>query len=335
MSALTLLQTAERNQKRWVAGALGIALLFHGAVVGALGLFHLHGLEIPNDHSNPTGPFTIKRIEVNPEVLKSDSADPTAKLPEPEPPKNPAEFNLDPSSVERALQAPLPKLSTPSVPEPDRVVASTDLSREQPFAEADSSKFTAEIAQVEPATANAGPAASSKLAQDVISNSEGLPHPGTSPSNLNTGEGSQNKVEGFANLSANFRASPTVSSLPDPVLLRLPADVLFDFNSAVLKPDAGAILNQAVGLITKVPAADVQIDGYSDSFGRQDYNTKLSEQRAKAVEAWLQQQVGQGQSKYNFRSQGHGSANYVVPPTGSIQAQQPNRRVELLIQATK
>ena len=146
MSALTLLQTAERNQKRWIAAALGLALLFHLAVVGALGLFHLRGLEIPNDHSSPTGPFTIKRIEVRPEALKSDSVDPTATLPQAEPPKNPAAFDLDPNSVEKALQSPLPKLSAPSVPEPDRVIAATDLNREQPFAESDTSKYTAEIA---------------------------------------------------------------------------------------------------------------------------------------------------------------------------------------------
>ena len=167
----------------------------------------------------------------------------------------------------------------------------------------------------------------------MISSSQGLPHPGSTPGTETTGDGSLNKVPGFASLAPGFRASPTISSLPDPVLLRLPSDVLFDFNSAVLKPEASSLLTQAVDLITKVPSADIQIDGYSDSFGRKDYNQTLSQQRAEAVQAWLQQRVAA--SGYTFRSQGHGSANYVVPATGSIEAQQPNRRVELLIQALK
>jgi outer membrane protein OmpA-like peptidoglycan-associated protein len=333
MPALTL-QSAERTQKRWLLGAIGIALLFHGGAAGVLGYYHLHGIEIPSDHTSPTGPFTVKRIEISPNALKSDQSDPTTKLPQPEPPRNPAEFNLDANLVEKALQAPLPKLSAPAVPEPDRVIASTDLGRDLPFTQSDSSKLTEEISKVQPSTAAAGPVASAQLAQDVISNSAGYPHPGATPGQTTTGDGALNQVPGFGNLASGFKpGNPAVSNLPDPVLLRLPSDVLFDFDSAVLKPQASALLSQAVGLITKYPSADVQIDGYSDSFGKPDYNLSLSQQRAQAVQAWLQDRVGQ--SAYKFRSTGHGSSDYVVPAGGSIDAQQPNRRVEILIQALK
>jgi len=86
-------------------------------------------------------------------------------------------------------------------------------------------------------------------------------------------------------------------------------------------------------MITKYPEADIHIDGYSDSFGKQDYNVTLSQQRAEAVQAWLQQRIAQ--AAYKFHSTGHGSTNYVVSASGSIDQQQPNRRVEILIQATK
>src|SRR5208282_2597662 len=107
--------------------------------------------------------------------------------------------------------------------------------------------------------------------------------------------------------------------------VRLASDVLFDFDSARLKPEAAPLLMQAVGLITKYPQANIQIDGYSDSFGRADYNLTLSQQRAEAVQAWLQDHADQG--SYKFRSQGHGSADYVISPQGTIDQQQPNRRV--------
>ena len=94
-----------------------------------------------------------------------------------------------------------------------------------------------------------------------------------------------------------------------------------------------ALLSQAVGLITKYPQADVHIDGYTDSFGKPDYNVTLSQQRAAAVQAWLRERIAQ--EAYKFHSQGHGSSDYVVSAQGSIEQQQPNRRVEILIQALK
>ena len=141
-------------------------------------------------------------------------------------------------------------------------------------------------------------------------------------------------LPGFAALTPSFKQTETaLANLPQPVLLRLPADVLFDFDSAQLKTAADPLLSQAIALITKYPQADVHIDGYSDSFGRADYNQALSQQRAQAVEAWLQQRITQ--NAYTFHSQGHGSSSYIVPATASIDEQQPNRRVEILIQAMK
>ena len=116
-------------------------------------------------------------------------------------------------------------------------------------------------------------------------------------------------------------------------MLRLPSDVLFDFDSAQLKPDAAALLGQAAAMIAKYPDASIQVDGYSDSFGRPDYDLSLSQQRAQAVQDWLQGHASSGSDK--FRSQGHGSADFVVSPQGSIDQQQPNRRVEIVIQALK
>jgi outer membrane protein OmpA-like peptidoglycan-associated protein len=220
------------------------------------------------------------------------------------------------------------------VPEPNKVIAATDLSQSLPFAESDTAKISAEISKVQPSAIGNGPMVSSKQAIDLISASAGPVQPGQASGAPVTGNGTAGKLPGFAELAPGFHTTPSnLSNLPEPVLLRLPSDVLFDFDSAQLKPDAGQLLSQAIGLITKYPQADIQIDGYSDSFGKPDYNLTLSQQRAEAVQEWLQQHVTQ--SGYKFRSQGHGSANYVVSTQGSIEQQQPNRRVEILIQALK
>jgi outer membrane protein OmpA-like peptidoglycan-associated protein len=323
----------ERLQKRWILGALGIALVIHLAVAWALGWYKLPGMEVPFNHSQPTGPFTVKRIEINPNLLKSQQDDPIARLPVAEPPKNPAQFNLDPNLVEKALQTPQLALAAPSVPEPNKVIAATDLSHGLPYAESDSAKISAEIARVEPA-ASGGPLISSKLAEQLISANAGPAQLGQPTGAAPTGNGASGKLPGFAELAPAFKATtPNLSNLPEPILLRLPSDVLFDFDSATLKPEADSLLSQAIGLITKYPEADVHIDGYSDSFGKPEYNLPLSQQRAASVQAWLQQRIAE--ATYKFHSQGHGSADYVVSDQGSIEQQQPNRRVEILIQALK
>ena len=324
---------AERLQKRWILGALGLALVIHVIVAGLLGWYKIPGLEVPSDHSPPTGPFTVRQIEINPDALKSPQEDPIKQLPVAEPPKNPAQFNLDPNQIERALQTPQPSLATPSVPEPSKVIAATDLTQAVPMVESDTAKISAEIAKVEPAASGA-PVTSSRLAQDIISSNTGLNQSGAPVGAPATGNGSAGKLPGFAELAPGFKApGAELSNLPEPVLLRLPSDVLFDFDSAQLKPDADPLLSQAVGLITKYPEADIHIDGYSDSIGKADYNETLSQQRAEAVQAWLQQRIAQ--ATYRFKAQGHGSTNFIVSASGSIDQQQPNRRVEILIQATK
>ena len=324
---------AERLQKRWILGALALALVIHVIVAGLLGWYKIPGLEVPSDHSPPTGPFTVRQIEINPDALKSPQEDPIKQLPVADPSKSPAQFNLDPNQIERAVQTPQPSLATPAVPEPGKVIAATDLTQAVPMVESDTAKISAEIAKVEPAASGA-PVTSSRLAQDIISSNTGLNQSGAPVGAPATGNGTAGKLPGFAELAPGFKApGAELSNLPEPVLLRLPSDVLFDFDSAQLKPDADPLLSQAVGLITKYPEADIHIDGYSDAFGKPDYNSTLSQQRAEAVQAWLQQRIAQ--ATYRFKAQGHGSTNFIVSASGSIDQQQPNRRVEILIQATK
>src|SRR5260221_10637070 len=197
----------ESANKRWILGALGIALLIHVVMAWALGWYKIPGLEVPFHHSRPTGPFTVKRIEINPDALKPRQDNPIARLPVAEPPKNPAQFNLDPNLVEKALQTPQPALATPSVPEPNRVIAATDLSQGLPLVESDSAKISAEIARVEPATSGS-PLASSKLAQELISSASGLAQQGAPTGAPPTGNGTTGKLPGFAELAPAFRATP-------------------------------------------------------------------------------------------------------------------------------
>ena len=73
---------------------------------------------------------------------------------------------------------------------------------------------------------------------------------------------------------------------PVPVSIDLKG-VNFDFDKATLRPDAVAILNEAVEILKRYPELHAEVAGHTDQCGKDDYNQKLSEKRAKAVYDYL------------------------------------------------
>ena len=69
------------------------------------------------------------------------------------------------------------------------------------------------------------------------------------------------------------------------------SDVLFDFNKYTLRPAAREKLAKISGIILSHPGLRLEVDGYTDSIGSDDYNLKLSDQRAGGVRDYL---IGQG-----------------------------------------
>lgn len=115
--------------------------------------------------------------------------------------------------------------------------------------------------------------------------------------------------------------------------IELPADILFDFDKADIRPNAAAALNQAADVIRKGAKGIIRIEGYTDSKGKPDYNKKLSERRSAAVKNWLVDREGLVVMK--FAVQGFGAVKPVAPnvkPDGSDDpdGRQRNRRVEIV-----
>ena len=59
--------------------------------------------------------------------------------------------------------------------------------------------------------------------------------------------------------------------------------VNFDFDKSTLRPDAIAILNEAVSILQRYPEMRVEVAGHTDLCGSDAYNQALSERRARAV----------------------------------------------------
>jgi outer membrane protein OmpA-like peptidoglycan-associated protein len=105
------------------------------------------------------------------------------------------------------------------------------------------------------------------------------------------------------------------------------SDVLFDFNKYTLKPEAREKLAKVSGILVAYPGLKVQVEGYTDSIGSDEYNLKLSEERADGVRDYL---VAQSVADQSVTAKGYGKSDPVADnSTDSGRAQ--NRRVELVV----
>jgi len=105
------------------------------------------------------------------------------------------------------------------------------------------------------------------------------------------------------------------------------SDVLFDFNKYTLKPEAREKLARVSGILLAYPGLKMQVEGYTDNIGTDDYNQRLSDQRAGAVRDYL---VTSGVTQEDISSQGFGKTRPIADnSTNSGRAQ--NRRVEMVV----
>jgi outer membrane protein OmpA-like peptidoglycan-associated protein len=105
------------------------------------------------------------------------------------------------------------------------------------------------------------------------------------------------------------------------------SDVLFDTARYTLKPGAREKLAKVSGIILGHPGLKIAVEGHTDSVGGDEYNMKLSENRAGAVRDFL---VGQGVSSAIVTSKGFGKT-MPVADNSSAAGRQQNRRVELVV----
>lgn len=105
------------------------------------------------------------------------------------------------------------------------------------------------------------------------------------------------------------------------------SDVLFDFNKYTLKPGAREKMAKVSGILLAYPGLKIEVEGHTDSIGSDEYNLKLSEQRASAVRDYLIQQAVPAQS---VSAVGLGKADPVASNDNAA-GRQRNRRVELVV----
>lgn len=123
--------------------------------------------------------------------------------------------------------------------------------------------------------------------------------------------------------------------LPPNVLIgkktMLPSDLLFEFNSSVLRESAKVGLMKLGLLMDRNPNLYCWIEGHTDLVGGDEFNLKLSIERAEAVKTYLVNSMKMDGSKIYTR--GFGRYEPIII-SGTQEEQGVNRRVEIRMRKT-
>lgn len=120
----------------------------------------------------------------------------------------------------------------------------------------------------------------------------------------------------------NLQASQT----PRGIVLTLD-DVLFDTGKAQLKSGAQRSIDQIAEFLNENPERRVQVEGFTDSQGTNDYNLELSQSRADAVAMAI---IQSGINAQRVRALGLGEG-FPVASNTDAGSRQLNRRVEIIV----
>ncbi len=111
----------------------------------------------------------------------------------------------------------------------------------------------------------------------------------------------------------------------------LAADVLFDFDKSVVKPEGQAKLNDLVDKLKTVNLEVIIAIGHTDGIGSVAYNQRLSVRRAEAVKKYL---VSKGIEPNRIYTEGKGKKQPVADNKTSA-GRAKNRRVEIEVVGTR
>jgi outer membrane protein OmpA-like peptidoglycan-associated protein len=321
--------------RHWILPAIALSFLFH---CGLLYIFDRKTLDRFSPSDTPRlvpRTFNISRVQIDQKLLEPDSKA-TQKPGKAEGDfgtiKNLTQFD---GSFEKDIQEfrATPEVSSPEVSQ----------LKEKPSVDTQSAQIAAAKAKAESAVAMDKEL--SEVRQQLLSDKPDMP---SRPklalgSNKNPGKtdnpdvadsttaGNSGVPIGFSNLDELLSGSGQLGNGTAPILM--PTDLLFDYDSATLRPGATASLQKLGRLIQRNPQSIFRVEGHTDSFGSDQYNMDLSQRRAETVKAWLVANMSIESDR--VQTQGYGKTKLIVPADRSVEEQQLNRRVEIVIRTKK
>lgn len=301
---------------RWVALALVLSLLLHA---GFVWWASHHPVRIFQEIPEQPAPraFRVDRVETEAQVIPDEPAtpeDPAAK-----PALRPSPVNVAPIDFggEKAV-------ARPAAPKPGQLGIEKEpvpkVGLESGASALNLAKATAmpndDLNAMRRAMAGEMPTAPAQPALEIARTAG---NPGA--------EGENSVPQGYSDLDQLLGQTGGLSEEQAPIYM--PSAALFDYDQSVVRPEAITELGKLGELMRKHPEVRFNIEGHTDSFGGFEYNARLSLARAEAVKTWLVQQAGVDPSRLGTR--GLGSTKPIAATEGTVEEQQPNRRVEVVI----
>ena len=114
----------------------------------------------------------------------------------------------------------------------------------------------------------------------------------------------------------------------DQLVLNMPGDVTFDYNSSLVKSQFRSALDNVASTLAEYPSTYIDVYGHTDSTGSDSYNQGLSERRASSVADYL---GGRGIQRARMATRGYGETQLKCSPERGEADYQCNRRVEIRI----
>jgi len=284
---------------RWILPALAVSILLHLLLWNWSRHVPIEPMSDAFYDKIVPRSFNIERADIDPRLLEPE---PEEKKPDPVDFKLPEEkISLDRQNAKAPDQKNAPPLDQaivnekPQLPDLPKSDATTPSSNLVPVDDALVKELTRDMPVVSETTSSE-PILALRASEAV---------PGQ------TGGGA-----GFSNLDELLAQTGPLT--PETAPIMLPGDLLFEYDDK---------LGQ---LLKRNPKARFVIEGHSDSFGTDEYNTTLSRLRADSVRIWLIDRVGIPPE--SITTVGLGKSRLIAPETGSIEEQKINRRVEIVIQ---
>jgi outer membrane protein OmpA-like peptidoglycan-associated protein len=330
-----LLADSAASLRHWILPAIALSFLFHCGLLYYFGQKTLDRFLPADTPRLVPRSFNISRVQIDKKLLESDS----------KPTEKPGKANGDLGTIKNLTQfdgsfekdiqefRATPEVSSPEAPQ----------LKEKPSVDTQSAQTAAAKAKAESAVAMEKEL--SEVRQQLLSDKPDMPSRPkiATGNNRNPGKtdnqdvadtniaGSAGVPAGFSNLDQLLSGSGQLGNGTAPILM--PTDLLFDYDSSNLRPEATASLQKLGRLIQRNPQAVFRVEGHTDSFGSDQYNMDLSQRRAETVKSWLVANMTIDTNR--VQTQGYGKTHLIVPGDRSVEEQQLNRRVEIVIRTKK
>ena len=322
------------KQRNWLLVGLIGSLALHALLCLVFYRTRFQPAEVLDLDKRPSPTFKMKSVDLEPQPLEKAAANQTNPAGKPNPDKTDVQLPEEQKSFDKLLEevhasAAMPDDTRDVLPDKPKVEPTNPNTLIN-----DIERTTAQMLATSPNTAR-----EQSLLTDA--GESGRPQPamdGTEiaasttikrPNNFNSIPGDSagprtNRVPGFSDLKSLLsQKGPLVSGTK----LLMPDNQLFAYDSAELRPSE--LLAKLGTLIRRNPRATFTIEGYTDAYGSDYYNFDLSQRRAESVKQYLVQVIGINSAQIETR--GYGKAKLLTSPYASIEEQQINRRVVIVV----